>query len=177
MYQEFKLDQEFMNIDTDYKTIGLREIDFKPDVFTIAVHIWTRKNNGYTNVIDPNNPGHEAIPPGAPGNAGTTTIPTGEPKYLKKATLGWEIKATQIEITITPSNTLEEILTNAFYQFNTKKPLFPLEFIYLPDTYELEIWTEAIDSTVGQDIKEEPKFKFLIYLLSKERYYQNFSNS
>jgi hypothetical protein len=41
---EFELDQTFMNIDTDYKTIGLREIRMTPDSFPLKFSFYWEKN-------------------------------------------------------------------------------------------------------------------------------------
>jgi hypothetical protein len=154
---EFELDQTFMNIDTDYKTIGLREIRVIPESFPLKFVIYYEKKSKLAkDPIDPTykSDGMTIDDPGDPGN---------DAEYSE---LGEEI-----EIQVTAANNFEEIIDNIISTFNGKLASTYLKYEYNAKTHHLRIWCDKTDDNDYFGIKQ---YYFKIYrLIYKQEVFQN----
>jgi hypothetical protein len=162
-----------MNIDTDYKAIGLREIDLKPEVYTITVPICNMKNVGFEIIEDlSSGPSHPKILATDPKNTTGDDIDAYEAPQIKTVKYDWELQH-PFEIVITPSNTLEEILNNIVVTFNSHNTRIVLEYLYNPETSELTIGTDSEDTTETDAVKSPMKFALGNIIDAKIPYYAN----
>jgi hypothetical protein len=127
---EFQLDQTFMNIDTDYKTIGLREIRVIPESFVLKFSIY------YYSFLKGGEAAKEEVK-NSEGQITTPAQPAKDPVY--------ELKTANIEMQVTAANNFEEIIDNIISTFNEKAGSDYLQYEYNTVTRQLRIWTTKTD--------------------------------
>jgi hypothetical protein len=144
---EFELDQTFMNIDSDYKTIGLREIRVIPEPFVLnfMMFYYFRKE--------------AAIPtkPAVMKSDGVTIDQAAVPgKDAVYAPLFHEVS-----IQVTSSNNFEEIIDTIIASFNQKTGSQYLKYEYNSKTHQLKIWTDKEDNNGTEFHQYKYKFRFI----------------